>query len=195
MKNFDIYIEDRPFNKTHTINLYDGKNINIFLNKGTSFGSEHDTTILAIDAIKYLYEKFGFFSPCLDLGSGSGILSIFMDKLGFKEIFAAENDPHSRKESELNFNANSINKTPIFIDNPFDLKNNYNLVVCNISGNFIPNNMNNLCDILKPNGYLIISGFNIEKKERYIGLSKEKKLLFIKEFSSKPWISLIFKKF
>ena len=118
-----------------------------------------------------------------------------MDKLGFKEIFAAENDPHSRKESELNFNANSINKTPIFIDNPFDLKNNYNLVVCNISGNFIPNNMNNLCDILKPNGYLIISGFNIEKKERYIGLSKEKKLLFIKEFISKPWISLIFKKF
>ena len=102
MKNFEVYIEDR-FEDSSLELLIDSKKLKIFLNKGTSFGSSHDTTVLTIEAIKYVYQKKGPVANCLDLGSGSGILSILLSKLNYLNIYACEIDLHAIDESVLNF--------------------------------------------------------------------------------------------
>ena len=108
MKNFEVYIEDR-FEDRSLEFFIDSKHLKIFLNQGTSFGSSHDTTSLTIEAIKYVYEKIGSATDCLDLGSGSGILSILLSKLNYLNIYACENDHHAIEESLLNFKSNLSN--------------------------------------------------------------------------------------
>ena len=193
MKNFEIYIEDR-FEDSSLEFFIDSKQLKIFLNKGTSFGSNHDTTLFAIEAIKYVYEKIGPVNNCLDLGSGSGILSILLSKLNYLNIYSCENDPHAIEESLLNFKSNLNNDFPKFIKEPFQKNNFYNLIVSNISGGFIPNNINNFSLSLKKDGFLIVSGFNLEKKIQIIDVSMKNNLKFVKSFENKPWISIIFQK-
>ena len=193
MKNFEVYIEDR-FEDSSLEFFIDSKQLKIFLNKGTSFGSNHDTTLFAIEAIKYVYEKIGPVNNCLDLGSGSGILSILLSKLNYLNIYSCENDPHAIEESLLNFKSNLNNDFPKFIKEPFQKNDFYNLIVSNISGGFIPNNINNFSLSLKKDGFLIVSGFNLEKKIQIIDISMKNNLKFVKSFENKPWISIIFQK-
>ena len=193
MKNFEVYIEDR-FEDSSLEFFIDSKQLKIFLNKGTSFGSNHDTTSFTIEAIKYVYEKIGPVNNCLDLGSGSGILSILLSKLNYLNIYSCENDPHAIEESLLNFKSNLNNDFPKFIKEPFQKNDFYNLIVSNISGGFIPNNINNFSLSLKKGGFLIVSGFNLEKKIQIIDVSMKNNLKFVKSFENKPWISIIFQK-
>ena len=78
MENYDIYVEDRIEDETINIQFKDRDAIEIFLNKGSSFGSKHTTTLLAIESLKFLFQKDGQIVNSLDLGSGSGILSILI---------------------------------------------------------------------------------------------------------------------
>ena len=80
MTTLEIYIEERLENQIIKIDS-NNTNIEIFLNKGSSFGSNHSTTSLSLKAISYLKKEFGSVCTSLDLGSGSGILSILMKKI------------------------------------------------------------------------------------------------------------------
>ena len=193
MKNFEVYIEDR-FEDSSLELLIDSKKLKIFLNKGTSFGSSHDTTVLTIEAIKYVYQKKGPVANCLDLGSGSGILSILLSKLNYLNIYACEIDLHAIDESVLNFKSNLKNDYPKFIKEPFCRNDFYNLIVSNISGGYIPNNIINFSHSLKKDGFLILSGFNSEKQIQITNVSLENNLKFVQSFHNKPWISMIFQK-
>ena len=102
MTTLEIYIEERLENQIIKIDS-NNTNIEIFLNKGSSFGSNHSTTSLSLKAISYLKKEFGSVCTSLDLGSGSGILSILMKKIGTNKVFACEIDEHAKKESILNF--------------------------------------------------------------------------------------------
>ena len=58
MKTFEPYIEERLKDLEVTLNSTDSKEaIRIFLNKGSSFGSNHLTTKLTIDAIRQTNEN------------------------------------------------------------------------------------------------------------------------------------------
>ena len=95
MTTLDIYIEERLKNEIVRINISNSKIIEIFLNQGSSFGSNHSTTLLSIEALKFLCKKENSITNALDLGSGSGILSILMRKLGISKVFACEIDEYA----------------------------------------------------------------------------------------------------
>lgn len=196
MTTLDIYIEERLKNEIVRINISNSKTIEIFLNQGSSFGSNHSTTLLSVEALKFLSKKENSITNALDLGSGSGILSILMRKLEISKVFACEIDEYARNESILNFESNFNNKIdyPKFIQNPLHKKYYYDLIIANISGSFLPNNFLEISNIITKNGYLIISGFNCEKEEKYSIIAKECNLLPIKTFKDSSWISIIFKK-
>ena len=196
MENYDIYVEDRIEDETINIQFKDRDAIEIFLNKGSSFGSKHTTTLLAIESLKFIFQKDGQIVNSLDLGSGSGILSILIKKLGGRFVDSCEIDEFAKMESIKNFKSN-INKDldlPSFVEAPLLKIKQYNLIVANISGRFLPDNFPRISKIIKPNGYLIISGFNLNKEEKYVKLLKDLNCLMIHKFTKKPWISMIFKK-
>ena len=109
-------------------------------------------------------------------------------------IYACEIDLHAIDESLLNFKSNLKNDYPKFIKEPFYRNDFYNLIVSNISGGYIPNNIVNFSHSLKKDGFLILSGFNLEKQTHITNVSLENNLKFVQSFQNKPWISMIFQK-
>ena len=191
----DIYIEERLEDQIIKIEI-NGNIFEIFINQGSSFGANHSTTSLSISAIKFVISnEEKIINNSLDFGSGSGILSIVMKKLGILKVSAYEIDKLAIKESILNFKSNFNKKDyPLTIENPLFKDYKYDLIVSNISGTFLPNNLYKITEIINIDGYLIISGFNEEKKEKYINLGKELNLKLVKTFIKSPWISIILKK-
>ena len=67
MKTFEPYVEERPNDLEIILNVGNaGETIKIFLNKGSSFGSNHLTTKLIADAIISIDEENR--STALDIG-------------------------------------------------------------------------------------------------------------------------------
>ena len=97
---------------------------------------------------------------------------------------------------KLNFKSNFTSEShhPTFIQNPLEAKYSYDLIAANISGSYLPNNFDKICKIINPDGYLIISGFNINKEHKYSTLAVENGLKTLKTFKDSPWLSIIFQK-
>ena len=161
MKIKELYIEDRleDLNIKVPINN-NGSFLDIHIIQGTSFGSNHTTTNLAIKAIMKNINNIDFNSCSLDLGSGSGILSILLSKIGFNSVHSCEIDDFARKESLINLKKNLVQDKVKFVDFPSNLKTKYSLIVSNISGEYLEKNFGYIVSKLMERGIFIISGLN-----------------------------------
>ncbi len=86
----------------------DGK-LNIFIEPGNAFGTgQHATTKLCVKAIEKLVNEKGNDLSFLDIGTGSGILSIIAYKLGVNRIIAIDIDENCELNLKENLKLNSI---------------------------------------------------------------------------------------
>ena len=194
MENNEIYIEERLRNENLKIYMENDNIINIKLLQGSSFGFKHDTTTLAIKAIKKINNTKHNLDFALDFGSGSGVIAIFLKKLGIDKVFCCETDKFAVNESKKNFSVNNVNPIPDFIDNPFAQDQKYNVVIANISGSYIKNNLLEFSKIINNNGFLIISGFNCNKLDNYISTATNFSFKHHESFKKSPWASVILEK-
>jgi len=80
----------------------------IIINPGNAFGTgTHESTFLALKLMKGLLHSG---DSVLDLGCGSGILSIAAMKLGAKCAHAIDNDPEIRDNLKDNFKQNELHE-------------------------------------------------------------------------------------
>jgi len=132
-----------------------------------SFGTgEHQSTKLLIK----LLEKY--VSPgirLLDVGSGTGILSIAAIKLGAAEAVAVDNDERCYENCIENCELNSVTtKVKIVKGEISDIKeDNFDLIIANIQKDVLLNIADKIMRKLKPNGIAILSGL-LEKDEEDI---------------------------
>ena len=86
----------------------DGK-LNIFIEPGNAFGTgQHATTKLCAKAIERIINKKGNNLSFLDIGTGSGILSIIAYKLGVNRIVAIDIDENCELNLRENLKLNNI---------------------------------------------------------------------------------------
>lgn len=136
-----------------------------------SFGTgEHQSTKLIIK----LLEKYVRPGICLlDVGSGTGILSIAAIKLGAAKAVAVDNDERCYENCIENCELNSVNgKVKIVKGEISDIKEeNFDLIIANIQKDVLLDIANQIIEKLKPNGIAILSGLLIKDKkdieERY----------------------------
>jgi len=102
--------------------------INIIIDPGLAFGTgAHPTTQLCIE---WLISKVRPHSNVLDIGCGSGILSIAANKLGAKKVVGADIDPQAIQASKENSEVNKTDIEWIHSEKEIDFKGD--LVVANI---------------------------------------------------------------
>ena len=83
--------------------------LNIFIEPGNAFGTgQHATTKLCVKAIKKLTTEKGNDLSFLDVGTGSGILSIIAYKLGVNRIVAIDIDENCELNLRENLKLNNI---------------------------------------------------------------------------------------
>lgn len=88
-----------------------GNSRDVVIEARQAFGTgAHASTGLALVALEeQLTESFGGFSPCvLDIGCGSGVLSIAALRCGASRVFACDLDPQAARETFENAGSNHV---------------------------------------------------------------------------------------
>ena len=127
---------------------------NIFLNPGYAFGTgAHSTTKLCLE---WLSENIIGGESIIDYGCGSGILSIAALKLGCSSSIAVDIDSEALNVTKHN---SLINKLSISTYLPEKLpKIKCDIIIANILANPLIELLPKFQSLLKPGGYLVISG-------------------------------------
>jgi ribosomal protein L11 methyltransferase len=144
--------------------------IPIILGPGKAFGSgEHETTRNCLEEL----ENIPIFaqSKVLDLGCGTGILSIAAAKMGARSVIALDPDPDAIKAAANNIRLNRLEKIIL----PFkgelreirekrcDLKETPpELIMANLYGDILLALVADLTSLLRPKGYMLLSGIEFE---------------------------------
>lgn len=137
----------------------------IRIDPGTAFGTgKHETTRMCLQAIEENVPEKPW--TMLDVGTGSGILSVYGAMLGASEITAIDIDPEAVNWAEKNI---ALNDIPVKIDlstTPLDeINGEYDIVAANLIKNTILELTPLFPDVLAPDGLIIFSGILIEQAD------------------------------
>ena len=135
--------------------------IEIALDPGMAFGTgTHPTTQLCLEALESLIQPA---QDVLDLGAGSGILSIAAAKLGARDVLALDIDPIAVAATCENARANGVARNIVAqqgsLETVLHSARRFDLVLVNILARIILQLAEQgLCEIVRPGGTAIFSG-------------------------------------
>lgn len=136
----------------------------VVLDPGLSFGTgQHATTSFCLKEIVRVRPKKGESKTLLDIGSGSGILSISAAKLGFKRVDGFDLDPVTVRVARKNCRSNRVEKTVKIRQKdltalPHPGQQRYDVVCANLVSTLLISEREKICARLKANGILILAG-------------------------------------
>ena len=171
------------------------------INPGMSFGTgSHYTTQLCIEALEdYIHTG----DKMLDLGCGSGILSIISLMLGADEAVAVDIDPNAVDTAYENANMNDIDisKYHVFSGNVVtdpDIqaeisKNKYEVVAANIVADVIIGLAPKAREYMKEGGVFITSGIISDREDDVREALLENGFSIVSVNRRKDWVSIICK--
>lgn len=169
----------------------------VTLDPGMAFGTgQHDTTCFCAELICELKNHNPKLDSLIDVGCGSGILSIIAAKMGFKNVIGIDNDSVAIETAQKNLRRNLLTGTVRFALNDGTLNpKDYpsaDVVVSNIIAETLDELSKDLLHLVRKNGYLILSGI-LPEKEKFIK-SIFKKLSLVTERKSKHWHAYVYRK-
>lgn len=121
-----------------------------------SFGTgHHATTYQVLQAM----EKLPFAgAKVLDFGTGTGVLAILAEKLGAASVYAIDNDAWSIDNAAENIALNHCNNIQLEMADRLPSAGSYDVILANINRNVILASLPELKLLLRPGGFLIVSG-------------------------------------
>jgi len=165
----------------------------IDIDPGMAFGTgTHETTRMCINAIEKYMNKG---DSLIDIGCGSGILSIAAAHLGAEKVIAVDLDKLAVKVSKENVDLNGFSNT---IDVRYGdltdvIDEKADVIVANIIADIIAKLSENIADFIKDGGYFISSGIINDKKDFVISKLKENNFDIIEENNDGEWNCIVSK--
>ena len=165
----------------------------IVLDSGMAFGTgTHETTKMCVSFIE---ESVSENTKILDIGTGSGILSIAASLYGAKEIdaididelavkIAKENVMINGKEDIINVRQGDLLK---------DVTEKYDVIIANIVADIIKELIPNIRKFLNENGSFIISGIIKEREQEVYDFAVENGFTIEKVESQGGWSAMLLK--
>ena len=150
----------------------------VVLDPGMAFGTgQHETTRMCLEALERAVRPG---VRALDVGCGSGILSIAAAKLGAREVLAVDVDPDCVRVTRENARANGVEGIvragggSVGDGWPFEARAaGFDVVVANIIARVIIDLAPDLAGALAPGGRLIVSGVIGERERDAVGALSE----------------------
>jgi len=167
----------------------------IEMDPGMAFGTgTHETTQMC-SILLDKYVKSG--SEVLDVGCGTGILSIIASKLGAGKVEAIDIDEVAVKVARENIEINGeSSKIRAFQGVLSDLKpeeQKYDIIVANIIANVIIDLSSLIPYYLKKNSLFITSGIIKERKQDVIEACSQNGMSCIDTIEMGEWVAMVFK--
>lgn len=133
--------------------------IEIIIDPKMAFGTGHHETTRQVLQFQLNMDFAG--KSVLDVGCGTGVLSILAEIKGASKILGLDPDPYAVKSTVENMVLNSCKKIKVKEGTIKDLKDNdpFDLILANINRNVLLDELGQYCKHLTPGGILILSGF------------------------------------
>lgn len=165
----------------------------IYIDPGMAFGTgTHATTQMAAFFVQKLSEKYTEQLKnwsIMDVGTGTAILAILAHLNGFKSVEGIEIDPEARRTARENIKLNkceTINITDQLLE---EVRQQYDVVIANIIDGVLINLKSDLIRIVKPNGYLFLTGILEERDnlffEKFI---EDSNLKVVRRLEKDEWV-------
>jgi ribosomal protein L11 methyltransferase len=177
-----------PFHTTPNQALLD-----IIIEPKMSFGTGHHQTTWLMT--KALFENDVKNNSVLDVGCGTGILSIVAKKLGAQTVVGFDIDEWSIENSRENRKVNGFSKTDIdfYQGTIHSIENqHFDLVLANINKNILLKEIQNYYTVLNVGGQLFLSGFFELDTPNLIIAAKKIGLILQKQETKNEWAILSF---
>lgn len=166
----------------------------IELDPGMAFGTgTHPTTVMSIQGLERFVKKD---DVVIDVGTGSGVLSIASAMLGAKKVTALDLDEVAVESAKMNIKLNKVHSVVhVFQNNLLEgIQVKADVIVANILAEVIVRFTDAAAQCLKPGGYFITAGI-IQQKKDEVKESIESAGFQIEEtVQLEDWISFIAKR-
>ncbi|PKG24517.1 50S ribosomal protein L11 methyltransferase [Niallia nealsonii] len=166
----------------------------IELDPGMAFGTgTHPTTVLCIQALERIVEKD---DVVIDVGTGSGVLSIAAAMLKAKSVLALDLDEVAVNSAKLNLKLNKVQEVASVKQNNLlnDIQEQADVIVANILAEIIIRFTDDVHRLLNKDGYFIASGIISQKKEEVKEAIVASGLEIIEIVQMEDWVSITAKK-
>ncbi len=161
----------------------------IELDPGMAFGTgTHPTTFMCLKQIQDVLTPGEDF---LDVGCGSGILTIAAGKLGAGSLTALDNDATAVEISERNLAANQVAGAHLFTGTLDQApKGPFQLIAANIIAQVLTAIMGDIKERLAPGGTAILSGIIRERMPDILAAMEAQGLKILREDRTEEWVAL-----
>ncbi len=166
----------------------------IELDPGMAFGTgTHPTTVMCIQALERTVKAK---DKVVDVGTGSGVLSIAAAMLGAEKVTALDLDEVAVESARLNIELNKVQDTVTVSQNNLldGVEAGADIVVANILAEIILRFTKDAATVVKPNGFFIASGIIQQKKndvkESFIDAGFE----IVETIEMEDWVAIIGKR-
>ncbi|MEK3645707.1 50S ribosomal protein L11 methyltransferase [Aeribacillus sp. FSL M8-0235] len=187
-KKFTIVPTWELYEPAHTDELI------IELDPGMAFGTgTHPTTVLCIQALEKKVQKGNI---VIDVGTGSGVLSITSALLGADKVIALDLDPVAVDSARLNVKLNKVQHLVQVKQNNLldDIDVKANVIVANILAEVILRFVRDAHERLENGGYFITSGIIQNKKHEVEQALIEAGFTIEETMTMEDWVAFIAKK-
>ena len=166
----------------------------IVLDPGLAFGTgTHPTTQLCIQALETIMRGS---EVVLDIGTGSGVLTIASSLLGAKEIYAYDLDEMAVQAAKNNIELNNLT-TEITVEENNLLENvtiEADVVVANILAGIVMELIPDAMHVLKPGGLFISSGIITQQQDQVLDTLEAEGFKLVQINQMQDWIVIVAQK-
>ena len=175
-----------PYHTDYPNALYE-----IVIEPGMAFGTgNHETTSLMISEI---LEKPLIGKTVLDMGCGTGILSILAAKRGAEKITAIDIDQWAINSTIENSTFNNVLNLEIIQGGAESIPDRkYDFIYANIQRNILLTDMPQYCKVLGKGGELVMSGFYYDDFESIKNRAIQLGLQFCRLNENENWVVAVF---
>ncbi len=165
----------------------------ITLDPGMAFGTgHHPTTRMCLELVEQHVQPN---DRVLDLGCGSGILSIAAAKLGASDVFGLEIDPIAASVAVQNVRDNGVRNVvrteEATLPHPRVAENGYDLLVANVSAKVITELADHIVRAVRSGGTLLFSGILDKQKTEVIERMVAQGVQFEDGLTDADWVALV----
>ncbi len=166
-----------------------GKGNVVIIQPQMSFGTGHHQTTWMM--VKALFEMNPMPENVLDMGAGTGVLSIFAEQLGAKRILAIDIEDWSAINAAENANRNGCSNIETICGDIDEIGNeHFGLIIANINKNVLKIHMEYYANALDVGGKLLLSGFFSTDVQELVTFATQFSLTVEQEYAKDEWAGI-----
>jgi len=166
--------------------------LTILIDPEDSFGDgHHPTTRLCGRLLEQVLNKYDILDKIsfIDIGTGSGVLAIQAYLAGVRDIELFDYDSDSVFKADKNLNLNGVIGVRASLQDlyTFTASKKYDIITANLLSKILEDNIEKLKSLLKPDGFLIVSGISSKWGEDMAKLFKSTDLKIVSHKKLEEW--------